>query len=197
MRIFKRFFGAATLALVLASSACAAGSGEVDRSGLALGTICSIRILSGGSEKALDDAFARLAAIEASMSANQLGTLVSDINEQAGGAPVKVPEDLLYVTGKALWYARHVRADAFDPTIGPVVKLWNIGLDGERIPSAQEIAAALPLVDFRAVQVDENGRNHTPGTPGHAAGPGRHRQGLCRRRGGAHPAKPAGSRRPS
>lgn len=153
MRILRRYFSTALLAVSMLGSACAAGGGSTDRSGLALGTICSIRILAGGSEKALDEAFARLTAIEATMSANQSNTVVAQVNAEAGGQPVAIPEDLAYVTGKALWYAQ-LSGGAFDPTIGPVVKLWNIGMDGERIPSSDEIRETLPLVDYRAVAID-------------------------------------------
>ncbi len=88
------------------------------------------------------------------MSANAVGTVVAAINEAAGKVPAAAPADVRYVTGKALWYASR-SGGAFDPTIGPIVKLWNIGLDGERVPSPEEIKTALPLVDFRSVRVDD------------------------------------------
>lgn len=147
----KRF--ALVIVAITALSASCSGK-PMDRSDLVLGTVCSIRILDGGSEKALDAAFARLREIEASMSANAAGTVVAAINEAAGNAPVAAPADVRYVTGKALWYAAR-SGGAFDPTIGPIVKLWNIGLDGERVPSPEEIKVALPLVDYRSVRVDE------------------------------------------
>jgi len=143
------------LVVVAITALAASCSGKpMDRSDLVLGTVCSIRILDGGSEKALDAAFARLREIEASMSANAAGTVVAAINESAGTVPVAAPADLRYVTGKALWYASR-SGGAFDPTIGPIVKLWNIGLDGERVPAPEEITAALPLVDFESVKVDD------------------------------------------
>jgi FAD:protein FMN transferase len=152
MKLLHRYMLATALALVSVSAACASGSAE--RSGLALGTVCSIRILDGASERALDESFARLAAIEEVMSANKEGTVVDAINASAGVAPVKAPKDLRFVVEKALGYAR-LSGGAFDPTIGPVVKLWNIGLDGERVPSAAEIAGALPLVGYRGLQLDD------------------------------------------
>ncbi len=147
----KRF---ALVVVVITALAASCSGKPMDRSDLVLGTVCSIRILDGGSEKALDAAFARLREIEASMSANAVGTVVAAINEAAGKAPAAAPADVRYVTGKALWYASR-SGGAFDPTIGPIVKLWNIGLDGERVPSPEEIKTALPLVDFRSVRVDD------------------------------------------
>lgn len=125
-----------------------------DRADLVLGTVCSVRILDGGDRGALDAVFERLRGIEATMSANADGTVVAAINAGAGVAPVTAPDDVRYVLGKALSYSA-LSGGAFDPTIGPVVKLWNIGMDGERVPSPEEIAAALPLVDASAVAADD------------------------------------------
>ncbi len=143
---------ALSAAMTLSAGSCSAK--PVDRTDLVLGTVCSVRVLDGGSRGALDAAFARLREIEAAMSANAEGTVVAAINAAAGRTPIAAPADVRFVTSKALGYAA-VSGGAFDPTIGPIVKLWNIGLDGERIPSAAEIAAALPLVDYRAVRVDD------------------------------------------
>jgi FAD:protein FMN transferase len=143
--------------LVLASSSSCApkAEGPMDRTEFVLGTVCSIRLLDGASKAALDAAFTRLFEIEATMSVNTPGTIVGNVNEAAGQQPVKVPQDILEVTRRALYYAE-LTGRAFDPTIGPIVKLWNIGLDGERVPEPREIQEALPLVDAQAVQVDDN-----------------------------------------
>jgi len=110
--------------------------------------------LDGGSEAAQDAVFSRLQEIENRMSANREGTEIYQVNQAAGKEPVRVSPDTLFVVRKALEYAK-LSDGAFDPTIGPIVKLWNIGMEGERIPEDSEIAAALPLVDWRSVAVDE------------------------------------------
>ena len=142
--------GAAMLALVVASS-CSAK--PMDRAELVLGTVCSIRIQDGGSDRALDAVFARLKEIDAEMSANSADSVIAAVNKAAGVSPVPAPDDLRYVISRALHYAK-ISGGAFDPTIGPVVKLWNIGMDGERVPGADEIKEALTLVDYRDVVLD-------------------------------------------
>jgi thiamine biosynthesis lipoprotein len=146
-----RAIGTAMLAACLATS-CAAK--PMDRAELVLGTVCSIRIQDGGSGKALDAVFARLKEIDAGMSANSADSVIAAINEAAGISPVPAPEDLRYVISRALHYAK-LSGGAFDPTIGPIVKLWNIGMDGERVPGAAEIREALKLVDYRDVILDD------------------------------------------
>ncbi|MDX9959455.1 MAG: FAD:protein FMN transferase, partial [Spirochaetia bacterium] len=153
----RRFATALFILLVFAASAWCAPKAEepMDRTEFVLGTVCSIRLLDGASKAALDAAFDRLFEIEATMSVNTPGTIVGSVNEAAGKEPVKVPQDVLEVTRRALYYAA-LTDRAFDPTIGPIVKLWNIGLDGERVPEPREIEQALPLVDAKVVQIDEN-----------------------------------------
>lgn len=147
-------FASVLCAALCATVAVSCSAAPRDRSDLVLGTVCSVRILDGGDRRALDAAFERLRGIEASMSANAEGTVVAGVNAGAGAGPVAAPDDVRYVIRKALSYST-LSGGAFDPTIGPVVKLWNIGMDGERVPSPEEIAAALPLVDAGAVEVDD------------------------------------------
>ena len=144
------------LCLSLSLSACArpAARDPLRGSEFVLGTICTISILDGGSEAVLQAVFARLREIESRMSANREGTEIASVNEAAGKSPVRVSADTLFVVRKALEYAR-ISDGAFDPTIGPIVKLWNIGMEGERVPEDREIAEALPLVDWRRVVLNE------------------------------------------
>jgi thiamine biosynthesis lipoprotein len=75
------------------------------------------------------------------------------INEQAGIEPVKVRADLIEVLEKAVHYAE-LSDGAFDPTIGPLVKLWGIGTGVDRIPGDEEITDALELVNWRELVID-------------------------------------------
>jgi len=55
----------------------------------------------------------------------------------------------------ALRYAE-LTGGAFDPTIGPLVKLWGIGSETQRVPDKAEIAVALELVNYRDLIIDRN-----------------------------------------
>jgi FAD:protein FMN transferase len=142
-----------SLVIFAACAATSCAGKPMDRAELALGTVCSIRIQAGGSDKALDQAFARIKEIDREMSANTDDSVIAAINNAAGLSPVAAPEDLRFVISKALNYAA-ISGGAFDPTIGPIVKLWNIGSDGERVPEAAEIRETLKLVGWRDVVVD-------------------------------------------
>jgi thiamine biosynthesis lipoprotein len=108
---------------------------------------------------------------------------VVKINENAGLQPVPVRADLIAVLEQALHYAE-LSGGAFDPTIGPLVKLWDIesqqeppaiaetvppeGADnagqeplpppagtGKIPPTETEIARALALVNWRDLVVNK------------------------------------------
>jgi thiamine biosynthesis lipoprotein len=87
------------------------------------------------------------------MSANSADSEIGAINNNAGVAPVKVHPEVLDVVESALHYAE-LSGGAFDPSVGPLVKLWRIGEDDARLPAEDEIRETLPLVNWRDVIVD-------------------------------------------
>jgi thiamine biosynthesis lipoprotein len=126
-----------------------------------LGTVCRVNLYEFGTQKLYARIFSRLNEIDRTMSARAAdspGTLSSlmKINQNAGIAPVKIPEDLLDVLEQARKYAE-LTGGAFDPTIGPLVNLWGIGTENERVPSPDEIAQALELIDWRDLIIDRKG----------------------------------------
>ncbi|GHU26768.1 FAD:protein FMN transferase [Spirochaetia bacterium] len=106
-----------------------------------------------GTRKLYQSIFNRFNEIEDHLSANKAGTDIAKVNAAAGIAPVVVHEDTFTVTEAALRYAES-SGGAFDPTIGPLVQLWNIGFNDAHVPAQQEIDYTLPLVDFRDLQLN-------------------------------------------
>ncbi len=149
-----RAFLALSLALLFGTiSGRAIYAEDLTRTDFVLGTVCTIRLIDGGNANTLSEAFARLRSIEDHMSANKDGTEIAQINANAGKEPVKVSEDTFYVITKALEYARLTNG-AFDPSVGPLVRLWNIGNGGEKVPPEREILAAKALVGWQQVVMD-------------------------------------------
>lgn len=114
-------------------------------------TVITLKIYDGQNEKAMDKAIDRLKEIEDKMSATIETSDVSLINKNAGIKPVKVNEDVYYVIQKAKYFAE-ISDGAYEPTIGPLVELWNItGTDEkerESIPSSKEIEEKKALVNY-------------------------------------------------
>jgi thiamine biosynthesis lipoprotein len=144
--------------LVLLCLSC--GRGIPAQREFVLGTVCGINLFEEGTRAEYDAVFAELRRIQAVMafspaSAGGEGetTALDLINENAGIQPVGAPEELLDVLERARYYAE-LSGGAFDPTVGPLVRLWGIGGDAPRVPGAAEIQAALDLVDWRDLLID-------------------------------------------
>jgi thiamine biosynthesis lipoprotein len=147
-----------------------------------LGTVCRVNLYEAGTSQLYSRIFARIREVDRSMTvypgefqdmisggeivdpdsevaaayraaAQALTSSVVTINERAGIGPVKVRADVLEVLEKALHYAA-LSGGAFDPTVGPLVQLWGIGTDHERVPGDEEITRARELVNWRDVVID-------------------------------------------
>jgi len=129
----------------------------VSRSEQVLGTQCTITLYDHGDPAALDACFDRLREIHARMTVDEPGSELDAVADAAGRRPVAVTDDVFVVMRRALELSR-LSNGIFDPTVGPLVKLWGVNTAGARVPSAAEIAAARALVDWRDVVMNEKDR---------------------------------------
>ncbi len=120
----------------------------------ALGTICTVNAFDEGAESLYGEISARLMEIDASFGVNRPGSDIARVNASAGKDRIAVRPDVFLVLKTALRFAQR-SGGAFDPTIGPLVSLWGIGTDHQKVPSQSEIEAALAFVDWRKVVLDE------------------------------------------
>jgi FAD:protein FMN transferase len=137
--------------LIIITSSCSVALPP--ESEFVLGTVCTINLYEEGSHKLYSELFSRLRYLDRTLSANDETSEISKINKAAGKEAVLVGADTLLVVQRALEYARLTDGE-FDPTVGPLVKTWNIGTEDERIPEAEELAAALTLIDWRDCVID-------------------------------------------
>lgn len=125
----------------------------LSRTQFMMGTSITISLYDHQSEELLDQAFTKIEELENQLSINRTHTLLDEINNNAGIHPTSVPLDMFEVLEKSLYYSK-LTEGSFDITIGPLVKLWNIGFPDAHVPSTAEISAALPLVDYSLVSLD-------------------------------------------
>jgi thiamine biosynthesis lipoprotein len=117
-----------------------------------LNTICTVTLYDKGKPRVYREIFARLRDIEGKMSVYAGGSDIDRINKAAGDRPVAVGADVFEVVEKAARYAG-LSDGAFDPSVGPLVSLWDIGGDSPRVPSPEDIDAVLPLVNWRDIEL--------------------------------------------
>ena len=129
-------------------------SQPLSRSELLMGTTVSVKIYDSANEEILDKVFNKVKELESTLSINENGTLVDKINEAAGVNPVKVDEDTYTVIKKGIEYSK-LSNGLFDISVGPLVKLWNIGLEGAKVPTQEEINEKLPLIGYNDIELNE------------------------------------------
>jgi thiamine biosynthesis lipoprotein len=142
-----------TLALVIGCAIFASCKVE-PRTEYVLGTVCTVNLYDKGTKAIYDELFARLRELESILSANNDTSNIAEINAAAGITPVKAKPDTLTVLTTALEYCEPTNGE-FDPSVGPLVKAWNIGSDNAAVPSKEVLQKAMSLVDYRNIEVDQ------------------------------------------
>jgi len=123
----------------------------------AMGTAIDIRIWTERdvpARAAMDDAHAEIKRLEAMMTTWNDTSEVAQLNKSAGGAPVKVSDELLDV----LEGARRIYDESggvFDITFEGLKGLWHFDQDlVPELPSDDAIKARLPLIDGKKLELD-------------------------------------------
>lgn len=80
---------------------------------------------------------------------------ISRINENSGICSVKVSQTCMKIIKKSMQVAEFTNG-VFDPSIGAMSSLWNIGSESEYVPTEKEIQKAWSLVDYRNILIDGN-----------------------------------------
>jgi len=149
---------AALLAASLAVIPAQAGQGAAETHEFRYMMGTSIEVQAFGADEAarkaaIDEAFAAFAEIDRLMSNYRDDSELSFINRAAANDAISVSAPMFSV----LDAARRVSAasnGAFDVTVGPLVRLWGFHDKKPHLPTATELAAIRPLVNYRNVEVD-------------------------------------------
>ena len=164
---------------------------EHTRAFLAYDTLCRIAAeIPEDGEQLLEQCEEEAHGLERTLSMfdpdSELSRLCRDIRP---GEAVPVSETLYTFLEQNLEICR-LSGGEFDPTVGPVVKLWDFLSQTPRIPSAERIRAVLDRVGYQHVRLDRNTRTVTFDLSGIGLDPGAAGKGLI----GAHQDAQGGTR---
>lgn len=132
-------------------------SEPMSRTNFFMGTVVKISLYDKKDNNIIDKAFDRIRKIENAVSINKEGTDLDKVNEASGKSPVKVKDDTFIITKRGYEYSK-VSKGSFDITIGPIVKLWSIGLPEAKVPTKEEIDKKLQLVGYEDLQLNEENK---------------------------------------
>lgn len=150
----KLFFPACVLLLLFSSCS----RKQYVENELLLSTICTITTFDDRDHEVSLEAFDLIAHYEKVFSRYDEDGELYGVNKNAYDHPVVVSDELFGILESARAYTEATDG-AFNYAIGPLVSLWGIGTADARIPSDEEIASVLGLLDWNDIVLDENERS--------------------------------------
>lgn len=122
-----------------------------------LGTKINLTLYGETSASQLDATNQLIADYEDRLTVNRPHSEVMAVNQAAGQHPVQVSDATYTLTKRAIQLSR--QQFGFNATIGPLVKLWQIGFEGAHVPDQTAIQERLKLIDPK--QAEFNDQNLT------------------------------------
>lgn len=118
-------------------------------------TVVNIKLYDDAkAEEHLDHIDTMLKTLDKELSRTLEGSQLYKVNEEAGKQPVEVSENTVAVVKRSIAYAED-SGGLFDPTVGGLVDLWNIGNGGEHVPEPEDLQRELNLVGYKDIVLDE------------------------------------------
>ena len=119
-----------------------------------MGTAIKVTVYDKQDEEILDKVFKRIIEIEDLVSINKDNTEITNLNKNAGIKGVKLSEDSFNIIKKGLEYSK-LSNGGYDVSIGPLVKLWSIGLPEAKVPNKDEIKNVINKINYKKVKVND------------------------------------------
>jgi len=143
------------LTISICSSCASQKNKYYEKSNIVMDTAVTLSANGEKSKEAVEESFKKLDEINEMASASISTSDVYKINSSSGKNYVKVHPEILKMIETSIKYSK-LSDGAWDITLGPIINLWGIGTDNERLPSDEEIKAKLPLVGYEKISINEN-----------------------------------------
>ncbi|MDP4145153.1 MAG: FAD:protein FMN transferase [Bacillota bacterium] len=126
----------------------------VDLETYCMGTNIIQRIYGDKGSEVVKLVETELKRLEGMLSFHSSFSEVSLINERAGFEYVPVSNETLYIINKAKKYSE-LSSGAFDITAAPLIGLWGVFSEKQRVPLYEEIKEAQELIGHRDIIIDD------------------------------------------
>jgi thiamine biosynthesis lipoprotein len=121
---------------------------------------CTLTLYDHPNKSTFAACFERIESVLHKFNMYSADSEISAVNRAAGAGAVVVSQDFCEALRQGLELAS-LTDGLFDPTVGPLVKLWRVGSDKAHIPSPAQIHSALRLIGWRDVVLDEQKKTVT------------------------------------
>ncbi|HJT20558.1 MAG TPA: FAD:protein FMN transferase [Nitrospira sp.] len=127
----------------------------VKRAQTHMGTLVSITAVADTNQQAqasIEQGFREIKRLEQLLSTWLPESELSRVNRSAGLRPIIVSPETMELVSRSLEIAR-LTGGGFNIAVGPAVELWSV-TQRQTIPTAAELDAIKPLVDWTAIRLD-------------------------------------------
>ncbi|MBA1393301.1 FAD:protein FMN transferase, partial [Lactobacillus sp. XV13L] len=119
----------------------------------ALGTTITLQVFGAQNKNIINDSFDLIDHYEDLLTVNRDQSEVMDVNHAAGKNAVQVSSGTYSLIKLAV---KESQANfGFNALIGPLVKLWSIGFKDAHVPTEEQIAEKMKLIDPFKVELDD------------------------------------------
>jgi len=106
------------------------------------------------TEKSINKAIDEIVRIEKLISDWIPTSQVSQINQNAGIKPVKVDQEVIDLTKRAIYFSE-ISDGAFDISFAAMDKIWRFDGEMDKIPSEEIITKAIEKINYKNIIIDE------------------------------------------
>lgn len=107
-----------------------------------------------GAEIVGSEAMEKMATFDQAANTYSANSELTKVNKAAGVEPIAVSEDIFQLLQRSLEIA-DLTNGIFEPTIGPLVQLWQKAKVEEVLPTTEEVEKHRLLVDYKKVILDD------------------------------------------
>lgn len=148
------------LSIALSLSGCAKSNtptvdpnSKISHSEFMLNTYITITLYGTNDSSLFEEIFNTISELENILSVHIEGSDLDLMKDNAGLKAVKVSEDTFSILEKSIKYSE-LSEGLFDITAGPLISLWAIGTENQKVPAEEEIKIMLDLIDYRKINLN-------------------------------------------
>lgn len=157
---WRRFFlGVFLCALTVGCGGLEKNEKPVRREFYAMNTYMTIQAYGPQGKDAAEAAEQRIREIEKIFSVTDRSSAIAGLNRDGAA---ELDGEMKEVLSFSLAMAKET-GGALDPAIYPLVRAWGWTTEERRVPSDEEIASLLPLVDWKKIEINDNEARLAPG----------------------------------
>ncbi len=118
-----------------------------------LDTVVSIKVYSKHPKEDINQAFLQMRKLDRRLSRYRKGSIIEEINQNAGKNWVGVDDELLNILQQVNKYYK-LTAGVLDVTVAPLIDLWGFSTEKPQLPTEFKIGQALDLIDYNDLLID-------------------------------------------